>query len=152
MTVSFLARPLAGAFLALAVAGPPALADEPAIYAPGGIALSGYDAVTYFTRNHPLRGSADNALMWRGATWYFAGPDTMESFEMNPTAYAPQYGGYCAYGISEGLAESGAPDAFIIHKGKLYILHDAKVQSEIAAHIQDIIKAAEAHWPAAIGR
>lgn len=149
MTAS--ARRSAGALVALAFTVLPAIGKEPAIYAPGGVALSGYDAVTYFTESQPERGSPDHALMWRGATWYFTSPGTMERFEMNPTAYAPQYGGYCAYGVSEGKAESGAPGAFVLYHGKLYILHDAKLLDEARGHIQQIIDAAEQHWPEAIG-
>lgn len=143
---------LAGALLLLAGAALPALAEEPAVYAPNGVALSGYDAVSYFTEGGPRAGSASHALMWRGATWYFVTPQSMERFEMNPTAYAPQFGGYCAYGVSEGHAESGAPQAFIIHAGKLYILHDARRLAETQAHIDAIIDAAEDHWPAALGQ
>lgn len=142
---------LAGALLLLASAALPALAEEPAVYAPDGVALSGYDAVSYFAENGPRAGSPSHALMWHGATWYFATPQSMERFEMNPTAYAPQFGGYCAYGISEGHARAGSPLAFIIHRGKLYMLQDARHLAETQAHIDEVIDAAEDNWPAAIG-
>ena len=64
--VAALAIPVAGTILR------PAFANEPEIFAPGGVAIAGYDPVAYFTDGKPVPGEMDHALMWRGATWYFA--------------------------------------------------------------------------------
>lgn len=128
----------------------PAWADEPMYYAPGGIAISGYDPVSYFTEGKPVRGAAANALMWRGATWYFSSPDTLMAFEMNPEAFAPQFGGYCAYAVAEGGTSSGAPDAFFIIGGRLYFMHDHAMLSQKQAELGEIVHEAEMHWPAVL--
>lgn len=74
----------------------PALAAEPEIYAEGGIAIDGSDAVAYFTEGKPVVGSDAHTVNWKGATWRFSSAENAALFEANPEAYAPQYGGYCA--------------------------------------------------------
>lgn len=147
-----LIKPLAGLLVGLLLSVAPAAGQEYKVFAPGGIALSGYDAVSYFTKAHPLQGTAENALRWRGATWYFSSPDTLESFEMDPTAYAPQFGGYCVYGLAEGHAVASAPGAFVIYHGKLYMMQDANRLAEARSHLQAIVAEAESHWPDIIGQ
>lgn len=127
-------------------------ADEPFYYAPGGIALSGYDAVSYFKAGGPVRGSQKNALMWRGATWYFASPETLMQFEMDPEAFAPQFGGYCAYSVAEGHTGTAEPGAFVIYEGKLYLLHDSTVLARLQPGLASIIQKAEANWPDALDK
>lgn len=143
------------AFSALAL-GPtvaPALAEQRAVvFSPGGVALAGYDPVAYFTEGRAVPGSAENSIMWRGATWYFATPESMMKFEMNPQAYAPQFGGYCAYGVAEGQTTSATPDAFFIYNGKLYFMHDVSMLKSMAARLPEIVATAESHWPDVLGK
>ena len=154
MTVTM--RSLSVLALALGLSGlvPVSLAaEEPTyIYAPDGIALSGYDAVSYFLLGHPVRGTPENALMWRGATWYFVSPESEQTFEMNPGAYAPQFGGYCAYSVSEGKTASGAPGAFFVYKGRLYLMHEEGMVEQMQSRIPAIVTEAEDNWPAVLGR
>lgn len=146
-------RALLGLALAVPVMGTilqPALAQEPEIFAPGGIAISGYDPVAYFKANRPVRGSADHVLRWRGAMWYFASAENMESFEMNPSAYAPRYGGYCAYALAQGSIASSAPEAFTIHDGRLYLNNSAAMRAVWQQDIDGNIARADSAWPAAL--
>ena len=140
--------------LGLATVMPAAvLADQRAmVYAPGGVALSGYDAVSYFSQGHPEQGNPENAIMWRGATWYFVSPESEMSFEMNPEAYAPQFGGYCAYSVSEGQTASGAPEAFFLYQGRLYLMHDLDMVDQMKQQIPNIVAEAQSKWPAVLGR
>lgn len=138
------------ACVALGGSAESALADEPWFYAPGGIALSGYDVVAYFTEQRAVEGDADYALSWRGATWYFAGPDTLMAFEMNPEAYAPQFGGYCAYAVAEGRTGPSEPEAFFLREGRLYFMNDARMLDEVEGDLAGIVAEAEEHWPAVL--
>lgn len=142
--VAALAIPVAGTILR------PAFANEPEVFAPGGVAISGYDPVAYFTEDKPVPGRMDHALMWRGATWYFASADTMEAFEMNPAAYAPQYGGYCAYEMSKGAVASTAPEAFTVTDGRLYLTHSMEFRAIWRQDIAGNVALADSHWPAAL--
>lgn len=129
-----------------------ALADSPAVYAPGGKAIEGYDTVAYFVEGRAVPGSAEFALMWRGAVWHFASARSLSAFEMDPAGYAPQFGGYCAYAISGGELVTGDPESFAIHDGRLYLNHNAAVlrmwQSDVVGHII----AANNNWPQILKR
>lgn len=124
----------------------PALAREPEIFAPDGIALQGYDPVAYVTMGKAVKGSAAHALMWRGATWYFASAEAMAAFEMNPQAYAPQYGGYCAYAMTKGTMASTAPEAFAVAGGRLFLTHSTEIRAIWEQDIAGNIARADAHW------
>jgi len=148
-----LARRMVGIVALIVAAQGSARADQlTMIYAPDGIALSGYDAVSYFTESRPAHGSPENAVTWRGATWYFESPQSESQFEMNPEAYAPQFGGYCAYSLSEGEVASGAPDAYVIYDGRLYLMHEADILAQKRGDLPLIVQEAARHWPAALGR
>ncbi|MEZ5887177.1 MAG: YHS domain-containing (seleno)protein [Paracoccaceae bacterium] len=145
------ARIAAGALVVAALMPHAALADDTGYFAPGGIALSGYDVVAYFTEGVPVEGEADHALIWRGATWYFASTETLMSFEMDPEAFAPQFGGHCAYGMSEGDTVSPAPTAFFIQDGKLYFMHTDALLAAKRERLPEIVAAAEGNWAALEG-
>ena len=75
---------------------------KPVYFATEGAAIHGYDAVSYFAAEAPVRGQANIAVTWKGAQWFFASQQNRERFESNPRAYAPQFGGYCAYAMAHG--------------------------------------------------
>jgi YHS domain-containing protein len=129
-----------------------ARAEEPEIFAKGGIAIAGYDVVIYFTQNRAVKGQIDHAIMWRGATWLFATDETMEAFEMNPHSYAPQYGGYCAYAVAQGQTAPSDPEAFTVHAGKLYLNNSAQVRDVWASDADANISAADQNWPSVLNR
>jgi YHS domain-containing protein len=126
-----------GAVSALVFAGP-ALAAEPPINTLknslfGGrtdTAINGYDTVAYFTVGKPVKGLDNLATEWMGAKWKFANQANLDLFRANPTKYAPQYGGYCAYGVSQGYLVKVEPDQFTVRDGKLYLNFDADVQAK----------------------
>ena len=129
-----------------------ALAEEAVIYAPNGIALSGYDVVSYFTEGHAVRGNARNALMWHGATWYFSSDETMDKFEMDPRAYMPEFGGYCAYSVAEGELKSSEPDVFLVRDGHLYLLGDRERLAEFEQQRDQLLAKAVANWKTLAGQ
>lgn len=91
----------------------------------GDVAIKGYDPVAYFTKNEAVEGSADYSYRWLGATWHFASAENRDLFIKDPGKYAPQYGGYCADGVSFGTVTTNVdPKAWRIIEGKLYISYD----------------------------
>jgi len=91
----------------------------------GDVAIKGFDPVAYFTQSKAVEGSPDYSHHWLGATWHFASAENRELFIKEPTKYAPQYGGYCADGVSLGaVATNIDPKAWRIIGGKLYISYD----------------------------
>lgn len=112
-----------------------------------GLAIDGYDPVAYFTMGKPVKGSSDFEHEWRNATWRFASAAHRDTFARSPEKYAPQYGGYCAYGVSRGYAVGIDPAAWKIVGGRLYLNYNKEVQQEWQKDIPGHIKKADANWP-----
>ena len=127
----------------------PALGAEPEIFTGlvAGTAVGGYDTVAYHTQSMPVQGSADFTYQWRGAEWRFASRENLEAFRANPEAYAPQFGGYCAYGVAQGYAVKGEPEVWKVVDGKLYLNYDERVQRSWESDISGYIAEAGARWP-----
>ena len=92
-------------------------------------AINGYDTVAYHTVGKPVPGTDAFVHEWMGAKWKFANQANLDLFKADPTKYAPQYGGYCAYGVAKDNLVSVEPDQFKVIDGKLYLNYDAGVQA-----------------------
>jgi YHS domain-containing protein len=126
----------------------PALAKDPVYTGTfSSLAVSGYDPVAYFTEGRPIEGSGEHEYEWNGATWRFSSADNLNSFKSNPQAYAPQYGGYCAWAVSQGYTASSDPQAWRIHDGKLYLNYSEGVQKTWAQDVTGNITNADTNWP-----
>lgn len=143
-------RTTLGLLLATPFLARPAFAATPPVYAEAGIAIDGADPVAFFAEEGPVIGSADHALMWQGATWHFASAENRASFEADPTAFAPQYGGYCAFAVSQGYTASTVPEAWTVHEGKLYLNFSRGVRRRWARDIPGNVAKGDANWPAVL--
>lgn len=145
-------RTLAGAAIVTALQPMPVLADKAPIYTGtfSNAALEGHDPVAYFTEGRPVEGARSYSLEWRGADWYFASAENLEAFRVDPERYAPQFGGYCAYGVAVGNTVRGDPELWTIHEGKLYVNIDQSVQDIWVKDVPGYIADAEANWPAVL--
>jgi YHS domain-containing protein len=112
-----------------------------------GIAIRGADPVAYFTDSAYVPGSAEFTHDWQGATWQFASAEHRDSFAANPEAYAPQYGGFCAWAVSQGYTAEVDPEAWKVVDGKLYLNFDKKIQKRWEKDIPGFIAAANQNWP-----
>lgn len=147
-------RGLLKAGIALPVAGvlaQPAFAAEPEIFAPDGLAIRGYDPVAYFRASEPVLGRAEHALIWKGAEWRFDSAENLAAFEADPAAFAPQYGGYCAYAVSQGYTAKTEPDAWTVYEGKLYLNFSRRVRRIWERDIPGHIALADENWPKVLG-
>ena len=131
----------------LALLARTAAARTPEIYSSDGVALRGYDPVAYFRLGSPVPGIPQHVLIWRGAVWQFSSAHTLSAFEMNPDAFAPQFGGYCALALANGHLAPSDPAAWQIYQGRLYLNHSAAVLSEWATDIDGNLTRAAAYWP-----
>ena len=111
------------------------------------LAVSGYDAVAYFTEGRPVEGSDDFTFEHDGALWRFSSAENRDAFAANPAQYAPQYGGYCAWAVSQGYTASTDPEAWRIVDGKLYLNYSLGVQQQWEQDIPGNITAGDANWP-----
>jgi hypothetical protein len=113
-----------------------------------GVALHGYDVVSYFDSPAPLLGSDTISYNFMGATWKFSSAENRKKFAQARMKYLPQYGGYCAKAVSENKLVDIDPLAYKIVDGKLYLNYDMKVQKIWEEDISGRIAKADANWPA----
>lgn len=142
-------RFLTTALLAASLFALPVLAEAVApVYSTflGG-AIGGYDPVAYFSEGRPVEGKRAFSLKWKGATWYFSSAKHRDMFQANPEKYAPQYGGYCAYAVSQGYTASIDPEAWSIVDGKLYLNYSQSVKKLWEKDVPGHIKQANKNWP-----
>ena len=125
----------------------PVFAQQPAVYAPEGMAIGGYDPVAYFAENGPVKGDAQFTSVHDGATFQFATAENKALFDSDPSAYAPQYGGYCAYAVSRGYTATTVPEAWSIYEGKLYLNFSKSVRALWATNKSGNVEAGDANWP-----
>jgi YHS domain-containing protein len=123
-------------------------AQKAEVFMDNGIAIHGYDAVAYFTQSKPVKGDSKFSLKWNDATWYFVSQQDLDLFKANPAKYAPQYGGYCAYGLSENHKAPTKPEAWTIVNGKLYLNYNMDVKANWQKDVPGRIKKADTNWPA----
>ncbi|MGF1551598.1 MAG: YHS domain-containing (seleno)protein [Paracoccaceae bacterium] len=131
----------------VALAPAAALAEEAVYQSFLGTAIDGTDPVAYFTEGRPVEGSSAFSHDWNGATWYFASAENRDRFVADPEAFAPQYGGYCAWAVSQGYTASTEPEAWRIVDGKLYLNYNLDVQKTWEQDVPGHIEAANANWP-----
>ena len=90
-----------------------------------GLAIDGYDPVAYFKKNKAIEGKKEFAVNHQGAVYYFSSAENKDAFTKNPSAYEPQYGGWCAYAMGKnGDKVNVDPETFKIINGKLYLFYN----------------------------
>ena len=110
------------------------------------LALHGYDPVAYFTEGAPVRGQDTITAVHEGAAYRFSSEDNKRLFERNPARYAPQYGGYCAYGASVGKKFDGDPRLWTIHQDRLYLNLNPDIVAAFEKDIPGAIAKANQQW------
>jgi YHS domain-containing protein len=116
------------------------------------LAVQGYDLVAYFEDHKPIKGSDEFSFKHEAATYHFASKAHLNAFKKSPEKYLPQYGGFCAYGVSRGYAVGIDPDAWSIVDGKLYLNYSPKVQKTWNEDKPGYIKKADANWPSIVDK
>ena len=112
-----------------------------------GYAVHGYDVVAYFAVGAPRSGSDRFIAAYQGATYRFASAANRDRFAADPAKFAPQYGGYCAFGTAQGRKFDGDPNAWRIVDGKLYLNLNKKVQQIWLTDTPGFIRGADHNWP-----
>lgn len=132
----------------------PAGADalkKPEIFADfRGLAIKGYDTVAYHTEGRPVKGDPAFAVEWKGATWLFASAANREAFVAEPDRFAPEFGGYCAWAVTQGRAVGINPTIFKIVDGRLYLNLNMDVHEKWLAKMPQMIARGNEQWPDAL--
>ncbi len=152
MTVPTFARRavLAGLAVALPLAAAHAIdrtgGTHNSLYA--GLGAKGYDVVAYQTVGKPTLGKAEHEDLWSGVTWRFANAQHLAMFKAEREKYAPQFGGFCSWGVAQGkLFDVDPVNGWKVVDGKLYMNFNADIQRTWEADIPGMIARAKANWP-----
>ncbi len=111
-----------------------------------GLALQGYDPVAYFTEGEATPGNWKITTSYNEATYRFASEEHKATFEANPEAYLPQYGGYCAFGAAMGFKFDGDPELWKVVDGELFLNISKDIQERWEGDIPGFIEKADAKW------
>ena len=141
---------IATAPAALTLTSRAAFAAEPAVFQ-NPIAINAIDPIGYFTEGAPTPGSADHEVMWNGAAWHFASAENAAKFEAEPEAYAPVFGGYCAFAASRGYPGPTVPEAWTVYEGKLCLNARLRVRELWPEDVPGNIAKGLENWPGILG-
>ena len=147
------AKAIIGAVLFVAAMWSGALALSPAsaatfYYNDSGIAIQGFDVVSFHTERKSKTGKPEFYVDWKGARWRFSTPENRDLFAANPTQYAPQYGGWCAYAMARGYqATTDVRNAWTLHQGKLYLNYSVGIKASWEQEKKASIPRADGNWP-----
>lgn len=111
------------------------------------LAIDGYDPVAYFTERKPVKGSPEFRSDFQGSTFQFASAAHRDTFAADPAKYAPQYGGFCAYGVAKGSKAAIDPAAFTVVGNKLYLNYSETVHVQWLSDIPGYVEKADTNWP-----
>lgn len=136
------------AIAALSLFNPAARAEKPINTTLFGVAIKGFDPVAYFVEGKPRQGASNFTVEWQGAIWRFANAQHRDAFKATPEQFAPQFGGYCAWAVSQNYTASTDPEnAWKIVNGKLYLNYNREIQKKWELDVPGNIAKAEANWP-----
>lgn len=110
------------------------------------LAIKGYDTVSYFTKGAPTKGSDKFTAAYNGAIYQFSTADNRDLFQSEPSKYAPQYGGFCAFGVTMNKKFDTDPTAWHIRGDKLYLNLNKDVQKKWVTDIPGYIETAQTNW------
>jgi YHS domain-containing protein len=112
-----------------------------------GVALDGYDPVTYFTDGQPKQGDPKIEATFNGALYHFVSQDNRATFEKDPTKYAPAYGGFCGYAASIGKVRPADPLIWSIVNGQLIVQNTKAAEELWSKDIAGNKARADKYWP-----
>ena len=150
MTITMQARPGMAAALAIAalIASVCASAWAGEFYEKQGAAIRGYDPVAYFKESKPVKGLPEHRADYKGSAFHFSSRANRDAFAADPAKYAPQYDGFCAFGVAGGYKASVDPAAFTVVGEKLYLNYSRSIQRQWSADIPGFVTKGDKNWPA----
>ena len=119
----------------------------PAVNTDHGLAIKGYDPVSYFTTGQPTPGLPQFSTSYRGAIYRFASAANRDRFVAAPDKFLPQYGGYCAFAIAQNTIADIDPDKWAIANGKLYLNNNFLSQTLWSFDKSGYIAKGDQYWP-----
>ena len=113
-----------------------------------GVAIEGYDPLSYFIDGNPELGLADFEVAQGGAVWRFRNEGNRDSFAAHPEIYGPQFGGYDPVDIARGITVAGNPLLWLVAGDRLYLFGHEDSRDVFAANPASYLREARLRWPA----
>jgi len=110
------------------------------------LAIKGYDPVSYFTMSTPKMGNASYTATYKGGIYRFSNEENRDMFKASPAKYAPQYGGYCAFGVAMEKKFDTDPLAWKIVDNKLYLNLNKDVQKKWLTDVPGYLNLSSENW------
>ncbi|MBO0322267.1 YHS domain protein [Muricauda sp. CAU 1633] len=114
-----------------------------------GLALQGYDAVSYFM-GKPMKGKSEFLANHNGVKYLFGSAENQKKFMESPEKYLPKYGGWCAYAVgAKNELVNVNPETFKIINGELYLFYNAYFNNTLKkwnANEKELQTKAEENW------
>ena len=110
------------------------------------LGLHGTDPVSMFEGAGPRIGDAGFTSEHDGVDYYFATEAAKQQFDADPTAFLPQFGGFCAFGVYLGKKLDGDVRYADIVDGKLYLFVNAGTLEKYLEDPDTVIAGADAKW------
>lgn len=112
-----------------------------------GVALNSYDALSYFTpAPDPIPGKKELGFDYKGSKFYFITNTHLLAFAADPERYAPQFGGFDAFGVSQGRKVGAHPRVFALVDGKLYMFSDVESRKNWKKDVSGNVARASEQW------
>ena len=112
-----------------------------------GVALGGFDPLSYFVDRQALPGRPQFEYSFAGTTWRFRNEGNRAAFMQAPHLYLPRFGGYDPVGVARGVAVAGNPTIWLIAGGELYFFHDEAALDAFFGNAEPVTASAERMWP-----
>ena len=112
-----------------------------------GLGAKGYDVVAYFTVGTPVAGSDRYTAEYGGVKWQFSSAENLAAFKSDPAKFAPQYGGFCSWGVSVGkLFDVDPVNGWKIVDNKLYLNFNGDINATFSKDPAGFINKANRNW------
>ena len=121
--------------------------SDQVFYQQRGVAIKGTDTVAYFSEGKAVKGDKTYSYQWGNTTWWFKNQENRDLFAQNPEKYAPQFGGFCAWAVSQNYTAPIDPQAWTIVDGKLYLNYNKSVRNTWSQDIPGNIAKGNRNWP-----
>lgn len=111
-----------------------------------GLAIYGFDPVSYFTDGRPSAGSADFEYRAEDVIWRFRNEGNRAAFAAAVHVYRPRFGGYDPVAIGRGVATAGHPQIWAIAGDRLYLFYDRESRAKFLVNPNEAVRLADEKW------
>jgi len=110
------------------------------------IALQAYDPVAFHTTGKAVKANPAISAEHRDYKYLFSSEANKATFEEQPEKYIPAYGGYCAFGVANGVCVPVEIDTWEIIDGHLVFQYSQEFKQKFGENKDENIRKANDNW------